>query len=77
MPTTTVNFTAALLNRAKRVVGKRQNLQDLTDPENPVPRDATGAEVKQTMIRLFKQYVQEYELQEKRNSQTVADFKPT
>jgi len=75
MPTTTIDFTTDLLDRAKVAVGKRQNLQDLSDP--PVPRDGTGAEVKQTMIRLFKQYVQEFELQEKRNAQTVADFDPT
>ena len=77
MPNTTISLTVAQLNRAKRVVGLRQRLQDVTDPDNPVSRDATAAEFKQTMIRLFKQYVQDYERQELKNAVITPDFDPT
>ena len=55
--TLTINTTAPQDARIVAAFGKQLNTMDLTDPDNPVPRNATGAEVKAALIQYIKQVV--------------------
>ena len=55
--TLTINTTAPQDARIVAAFGKQLGTMDLTDPEKPVPRNATGAEVKASLIQYIKQVV--------------------
>ena len=47
MATLSITVTNPQAARIVAAFGKQLNTQDLTDPENPVPRNATEEEVRQ------------------------------
>lgn len=77
MATLTITTTSAQNTRILKAFGKQLNTQDVSDPANPVPRDATGAEVKQQVIQYIKRITQAQELKVKRDALTVSDLNPS
>ncbi len=69
----TISFTSSGENatRVAAAFGKQLNLQDTTDPENPVPRDATSVEVKRAIIQYVFSIVNAQEGQALRNAVVV------
>ena len=57
MPTLTITTTTNQANRIVDAFGKYLGSMDVTDPDNPVPRDATQAEVKASVINYIRQTV--------------------
>jgi hypothetical protein len=54
MPTLSITLNAANAQRVVVAFGKKLNLQDMTDPDNPVPRNATEEEVRQEIKSFIK-----------------------
>ncbi len=52
MPTISFTTSGTNASRVAAAFGKQLNLQTTDDP--PVPRDATGAEVKQQVVQFIK-----------------------
>jgi len=77
MATLTITTTSAQNARILKAFGRQINAQDVSDPENPVPRDATGAEVKQQVIQYIKRITQAQEMKVKRDALTVSDLNPS
>ena len=77
MGTLTINTTSAQDARIISAFGKYLNTQDLTDPENPVPRDATAGEVKAKVIDMLKQVVFDQERKALVDAVTVDDLDPS
>lgn len=57
MGTLTINTSPAQDTRIASAFGKYLNAQNLSDPENPVPRNATATEVKAQIINFIKNVV--------------------
>ncbi len=76
--TLTINTTAPQDARIVAAFGKQLNTMDMADPDNPVPRDATGEEVKQAVIQYIKQVVftQERRAARQAADATVPDLNP-
>lgn len=76
--TLTINTTSAQDARIIDAFGKQLGTMDLTDPENPVPRNATGPEVKAAVIQYIKQVVfaQERNAARQAADESVPDIDP-
>lgn len=70
----TINTTSAQDARLLKAFGQQLSTQDITDPENPVPRDATPAEVKQQVIQFLKGVVHAQERRAEIEAINVPDF---
>ena len=77
MGTLTINTTAPQDARLVDAFGKHLGTMDVTDPENPVPRDATGAEIKAATINWIKQVVYGQERKAAQAAISVPDIDPT
>ena len=77
MATLTINTTAPQDQRIIAAFGKYLGTMDVTDPENPVPRDATAGEVKAKIIDMLKQIVFDQERKALVDAVTVGDLDPT
>ena len=79
MATLTITTTAPQTSRAVSAFGKHLKTMDVTDPANPVPRDATPAEVKAAVIQWVRDVVQHYEREDARAAAdaTIAGFDPS
>ena len=77
MATLTINTTSAQDTRIVAAFGKQLNLETTDDP--PVPRDATGAEVKAEVINFIKTTVlrQEQRAAAQTASDAVSEISPT
>lgn len=54
MPTLSITVNAQNAQRITAAFGKKLNTQDLTDPDNPIPRAATEEEVRQQIMLFVK-----------------------
>ena len=77
MPTLSITVTAPQAARIVDAFGKQLNTQDLTDPENPVPRDATQEEVRQQIIQFIKGVVFGQERKTAIDAISLSDLDPT
>ena len=73
----TISLTAPQAARVAAAFGKQLNTQDMTDPENPVPRDANMAEVKQQVAQFLKSVVFAQERQAAINAITLEAMEPS
>ncbi len=76
MPQMTIYTTAGQAARVAAAVGKRLSLETNDDP--PVPRNATGAEIKAFTIQFLKETVRMFEVREAEQMarDAVADIEP-
>ena len=77
MATLSITVTAPQAARVVSAFGKQLNTQDLTDPENPVPRNATEEEVRQQIIQFIKGVVFAQERQAAINAIALSALDPT
>ena len=77
MPELTITVTAPQAARIVDAFGKQLNTQDVTDPQNPVPRNATTEEVRQQIIQFIKGIVFAQERQAAVNAISLDDLNPT
>jgi len=77
MGTITINTTGPQDARIVVAFGTALGTMDVTDPLNPVPRNATGAEVKQALINHLKRVVSVQERRTSIDAVIVPDLDPT
>ena len=77
MATLSITVTPQQTQRVIAAFGKQLNTMDLTDPENPVPRNATEEEVRQQIIQFIKGVVFAQERQAAINAIALDALDPT
>ena len=77
MATLSITVTTEQVTRIVAAFGKQLNAQDMTDPENPVPRDATTEEVRQQIIQFIKGVVYAQERKIAVDTIALAELNPT
>ena len=77
MATLSITVTPQQAQRVIAAFGKQLNTMDLTDPENPVPRNATEEEVRQQIIQFIKGVVFAQERQAAINAIALDALDPT
>ena len=79
MPTMTITTNPAQEQRVVRAFGKRLEVFDETNPNKPVPRDATSDEVKRAVIEFLRETVRSVEGEEASRAAvaSVQDIDPT
>ena len=77
MATLSITVTAPQAARVVSAFGKQLNTMDVTDPENPVPRNATEEEVRQQIIQFIKGIVFAQERQAAINAIALSALDPT
>jgi hypothetical protein len=77
MPTLTINTTIEQQARIAAAFGKLLGSVDITDIENPIPIDATGAEVKEHLMEYMRIQVFKYERQVGADAVVIDPLEPT
>ena len=77
MATLSITVTNPQAARIVAAFGKQLNTMDETEPENPVPRNATEEEVRQQIIQFIKGIVFAQERQAAINAIALDELNPT